>query len=171
MKRYHVIVSRNLSVAILEESLVVIIFHCTLKNMKKLTGSSLYPRQSTVRSHSFLSLSSGGALLTYPHDKISYWFSKNQEIELCWLIVLIDDSIQNIKFAHIFDTMKRNYQTFASANVEGILACCDFKNLTKTQMFCRYIIPLGTLSTDSQLMTLYLLNYSCISLVYLLKPE
>ena len=36
-----------------EESLVVIIFHCRLKNMKNLVESSLYPRRSTVRGQSF----------------------------------------------------------------------------------------------------------------------
>ena len=33
----------------IEESLVVIKFHCRLKNMKKLIKSSLYQKQSTVR--------------------------------------------------------------------------------------------------------------------------
>ena len=32
-----------------EEKLVVIIFHCMLKNMKKLIESSLYPKRSTVK--------------------------------------------------------------------------------------------------------------------------
>ena len=50
----------------LEESLVVIIFHFTLKNIKKLIESSLYPRQSTVRGQSF-SLWSVRPLSIYPY--------------------------------------------------------------------------------------------------------
>ena len=36
-------------VPMVEENLVVIIFHCTLKNIKKLIESSLYPKRSTVK--------------------------------------------------------------------------------------------------------------------------
>ena len=38
----------------IEENLVVIIFHCTLKNMKKLMESSLYPKRSTVKGQILL---------------------------------------------------------------------------------------------------------------------
>ena len=34
---------------IIEENLVVIIFHCTLKNLEKLIESSFYPKRSTVK--------------------------------------------------------------------------------------------------------------------------
>ena len=49
--KVHVIVLRatRKSMLLVEEKLVVIIFHCTLKKLKKLKESSLYPKQSTVK--------------------------------------------------------------------------------------------------------------------------
>ena len=53
----------------LEESLVLVIFHCRLKNMKKLIKSTLYQKRSTVRGQSF-SKSSVCLWSSYPQKNV-----------------------------------------------------------------------------------------------------
>ena len=76
---------------LVEESLMVIIYHCTLKNMKKVIDSSLYPKQSTVRGQSFFSsMLSGGLLSIDPHKKLrkKYFYKKNVQF---WFKFWIND--------------------------------------------------------------------------------
>ena len=73
-----------------EEGLLVIIFHCRLKNMKKLIKSSSYQKQPTLRGQSlFFSILSGGPWSSYPHKEMKNRFSKNLENELLFWIIFL----------------------------------------------------------------------------------
>ena len=114
---------------ILEEKLVVIIFHCRYKNMKKLIESSLSPGWSSVRAQSFFHIFSW-FLIKWTHIKINVKLVANKWVNqaLCWLIFLIDAIVENIKFSLGFDKVWRRDQTCSSFSVNVSESLCLFGN-------------------------------------------
>ena len=83
---------------------MVIIFHCTLKNMKKVNRILIISKKiNCKRSNSFPYCQVIQYQVIHLKHKLN-WFSKNLEIEiLFWLIFVKDPIIQIMKFAQVFD--------------------------------------------------------------------
>ena len=93
---------------IIKETLVVIIFHCTLKNTKQLIKSSLYPRRPTDLTKEVKLFFPNCQMLSYPHkNKWQMYFIFILEFELLFWLIFLKDDLKNIKFAHVFDKTER----------------------------------------------------------------
>ena len=93
---------------VLKVRLVVIIFYCSLENMKKLIKSSISQEQSTIRGILlyFLHIFMVVHYLLIPIQNVckigkiffKYW-------GLCLVLFLMDDIVKNMKLRKVFDRM------------------------------------------------------------------
>ena len=105
--------------------------------MKKLIESSLSPKWSIVRGQSFFFHIFSWFFTNWTHIKMNVELVTNKWVnwELCWLIFLVDDIVENIKFSQGFVKVWRHDQTCSSFSVNVSESICLSGNgISKTSV-------------------------------------